>query len=596
MILESPVYLALLGLAVGIVLLHFLNTRRRRHEVSTLLFWQGSPNDPRPRASRMRVRVDASLLLQLLVLAGVVLALAEPSFRMRRPHIDGLAIVLDGSASLRARSPEGAPVAELCRKEALSLLARYPTTPVAVLELTESPRVLAPLSRDHESARRAIADWEPTWFANGSAEDLLAVLGVSEEPYERIVLLTDASPPFVLPNLDVLSFPAGGNVAITAFSVRDDPSSGGAIAFARVRNGLTADYQGALRVSDGTRRTSVTVYLPSGDEQDFVIPFPASRGPLFTAEVEGGDAFPADDSRQAGLARPTEWRIRVVGEADRYLRAALSAVGRVTFLAAGDPASADLTVVCGASIPEGTSGGVLLVHASFPETIVLGEDEETASAVLAVDAPDDPLLAGVDPLDFVIRRSPPARPYVEGTTLVSLGGNPLLWRADLPGRRVVLLAADPLETNLPLCVDFPILVWNAVRWLSLTNPSAPPANPVVGEPVPFSPYGVPERLEDPAGREIEVTAGSAGFVARAPGIYRLTTSSGTFAVAVNVPWDESPRRDPSPPQRPQPPASDATELGAAFFRAWPAAAGLALVCLVLEAALCRRAAQTRRRT
>ena len=59
MILVSPAYLSLLALAAGIVLLYFLHTRRQRHEVSALFLWEQLPNDPRTRAARIRIRIDA---------------------------------------------------------------------------------------------------------------------------------------------------------------------------------------------------------------------------------------------------------------------------------------------------------------------------------------------------------------------------------------------------------------------------------------------------------------------------------------------------------------------------------------------------------
>jgi Ca-activated chloride channel family protein len=211
-IFVSPVYLSLLALAAGIILLYFLHTRRQRHEVSALFLWEELPNDPRTRAARIRIRIDALLLLQLLVLVAVVLALAQPAFLTKKPRLAGLAIVLDGSASLHGRSADGRLVADLARSEASALLDRYPTTPVALLELSTSPRVLAPVSTDHERVRRAIAAWEPTWFGNGTGEDLTGLLASQGGTFERVVLLTDGQPAFSLPDLEVVPFSPGENL------------------------------------------------------------------------------------------------------------------------------------------------------------------------------------------------------------------------------------------------------------------------------------------------------------------------------------------------------------------------------------------------
>jgi hypothetical protein len=268
----------------------------------------------------------------------------------------------------------------------------------------------------------------------------------------------------------------------------------------------------------------------------------------------------------------------------------------VRFQNATDPAPADLTVACDVSLPEDTPGSVLLVHSSLAGIAEVGDDREVEPGPLIADAPADPLLANVDPLNFVVRRAPTVRLLVDGVTLLSAGGQPLLWRAALPNRRIVVLAPDPLRTNLPLCVDFPILVWNIVRWLSLANPSAPVTAAVVGEPIPFLSYGIPERLEDPSNREMRVDGNAAGFVAKAPGVYRLSTSSGTYAVAVNVDWNESPRAARDHTASPSRPAEGRARLETAFFLAWPIAAAVALVLLIVECILFQRLGFPRRRT
>ncbi|MDD4903377.1 MAG: VWA domain-containing protein, partial [Candidatus Bipolaricaulis sp.] len=525
MILVSAGHLWLLALAAWIVFLHFLHSRRERHDVAYVALWEGLPDDSRARAARLRVRWNGLIVLQLFVLAAVVLALAGPALVTTKPSLASLAIVLDGSASIHGRSASGTGTADLVRSEALAVLDRYTATPIAVLELSSSPRVLAPLSEDPEEARRAIAAWEPTWFADGTEEDLRGLLAGQGGAFERVVLLTDHPSGFSLPGLDVAVFSPGENVALTAFSVREDPRGTGAIAFVRVRNDTSSYREAVVRLSDGAWSTRLSALLSPGEEEAYVLPFPMSLGPVFTAAIEGGDAFPADDSRVFSLARRTEWTVRVVGEIDRYLRAALTSVGGVRFLEADDPTAADIIVACGVALPADVPGSVFVIHGSLSGVVEVGEDEERSPGLVAEVAPGDPILESVDPANLVVLRSPGIEPRAAGVAVLSSAGEAILWRAELPGRRVVLLAPDPIQTNLPLTVDFPILVRNILYWLSLSSLSAPPHAATVGAAIPFAPYGLPQRLEDPSGRVADVAPASFGFLAKWPGIYRLTTTS-----------------------------------------------------------------------
>jgi Ca-activated chloride channel family protein len=595
-ILESSGYLSLLALAAWILLLHFLHARRERHDVAYLFLWEGLPDDPRVRAARLRVRWNSLVILQLLVLAAVVLALAGPARVAKKPSLAGLAIVLDGSASLRGRSASGSATADLVRSEALAVLDRYAATPVAVLELSSSPRVLAPLSGDPAQAQRAIAAWEPTWLAAGTEQDLRGLLASQGGVFERVVLLTDEPPAYSLPGLDITVFAPGENTALTAFSVREDPRGVGSIAFVRVRNDTSSYREVSVRLTDGSWSTHLPALLSPGEEQAYVLPFPMSLGPVFTATIDGGDAFPADDSRVFSLARQTEWRVRTIGPIDRYLRAALTSVGAVRFLEESDPTDPDISVACNVTLLPGVPGSVFLVHGSLPGVVEVGEDRERGEGLVVAGAPDDPLLTDVDPESFVVPRFPAVRRSATGVTVLSAEGEPIVWRVELPERRVVLLTPDPLKTNLPLTVDFPILVRNILYWLSLSSASAPPHAATVGTAIPFASYGLPQRLQDPSGRETDLRPTSFGFLAKTPGIYQLTTSSGTYPIAVNVDWDESPRAF----------AGEQTAAGAGeeavgglettLVPMWPTAAALGLLFLVAESVVYHRPGALRRRT
>jgi len=582
-ILVSAGYLWLLALATWIVLLHFLHSRRERHDVAYLTLWEGLPSDSRARAARLRVRWNNLIVLQLLVLAAVVLALAGPALVTTKPSLSGLAIVLDGSASIRGKSVSGGATAELIRAEARAVLDRYAATPVAVLELSSSPRVLAPLSEGPEAARRAVATWEPTWFGDGTEENLRELLTGQGGAFERVVLLTDHPPAFSLSGLDVAMFAPGENVAITAFSVREDPQGEGAIAFVRLRNDTSSYREVGVRLSDGAWSTRLSALLSPGEEQAYVLPFPMSLGPVFTAAIDGGDAFPADDSRVFSLARRTERTVRVVGEIDRYLRAALASVGGVRFLEEDDPAVADVIVACDVALPADVPGSVFLIHGSLVGVAEIGGDEERAPGTVTEVAPGDPILESVDPASLRVLRSPRIEARTTGTAVLSSAGEAILWRAEPPGRRVVLLAPHPIETNFPLTVDFPILVRNILHWLSLSTLSAPPHAATVGAAIPFAPYGVPQHLEDPSGRVTDAPSTSFGFRAKSPGIYRLTTSSGTYPIAVNVEGGESPRTS-AADEEVAPKGDDgmAGGLQTGLRPVWPMAAALGLLLLVAE--------------
>ena len=95
----------------ALVILYFLKLRRRDVEVSTTLLWRKAIQDLQANAPFQRLRRNILLILQLIVLAGILLAMAQPQITGQtvtgRKHI----ILIDRSGSMTATDAgeEGGP-------------------------------------------------------------------------------------------------------------------------------------------------------------------------------------------------------------------------------------------------------------------------------------------------------------------------------------------------------------------------------------------------------------------------------------------------------------------------------------------------------
>jgi len=113
----------------SLVILYFLKLRRQNIEISTTLLWKKSIQDLQANAPFQRLRRNILLLLQLIALAAILFALAQPQ-RTNQQQAVGVrrVILLDRSASMNATDtdPEsgkpGKTRLEVAKDEAIELV------------------------------------------------------------------------------------------------------------------------------------------------------------------------------------------------------------------------------------------------------------------------------------------------------------------------------------------------------------------------------------------------------------------------------------------------------------------------------------------
>jgi Ca-activated chloride channel family protein len=579
MTLLNPSAFYLLLACLVILLLHVLRARERRREVSALLLWEGLPGDPQSRAARVRQHVDPLLLLQLAILLALVTSIAQPALRVRTSSLSGLAIVLDGSASMRTVTEDGSTRYETAIDKARGLLEQYPSAAAAIIQLSSQPAILAHPGKQRGDLQNVLLRSEPTWNGDGTTSTLLSLLGGlgGTSQFERVMVLSDHLIPDLPDSFDTILVRGGSNLALTAFSVREN-TTGGVMALVAVLNETSAYQDVTIRVSDREDQTTLSLLLEPNTEETYVIPFPNSRGTLFTASLEPDDSFAADNRRFFSLDRPIDVRVHWLGTENRYLMAALESVAPVTLVESPD--DSDLIVVHAARAPASLSGTFLLVHAGIESLLMQGETVPTGR-IDGIQA-GHPILDDVDPMNFRIREAPTASLPSSAEIVLAADDVPLLVTYTDATRTVFYLAPNILDTNLPITIDFPLLIRNIVADLVRLPSRLSYRSADVGEPISLSGRGTVEALFDAEDALVPLPEGLLTFRPTSPGFHTLISDRGGFAIAVNVPSEES--------SLPEPAAGTGAALGPGeaamrLLPLWPVAVAVAIILLFAEAYL-----------
>ncbi|HPU57522.1 MAG TPA: BatA and WFA domain-containing protein, partial [Verrucomicrobiota bacterium] len=160
---------ALLGFALfaPVILLYLLKQRRRRVEVSTLMFWDQILRDEQTVTSLTRLRKLLSLLLQLLFITLLTLAAARPSFSGGWTGARRVVLLLDTSASMLVQEG-GRTRFDIARQKALAVVRGLSLGDTMMLvAVGAEPDIVHPFTDSKKDLQEAIRKMEPTHGETG---------------------------------------------------------------------------------------------------------------------------------------------------------------------------------------------------------------------------------------------------------------------------------------------------------------------------------------------------------------------------------------------------------------------------------------------
>ncbi len=463
----------LIPLATAIILLYILRMRRKDVRVPATFLWPAMTYEIRANALFQKLKFSWLLVLQILALCAIVFALSRPQFRQRGLGGAVTVIVIDSSASMQA-TDVGPTRFEDAKRVAISIIdSAKPGDRLAIVEAGTAPRVIAPLSSDAPRLRRALQTIEPTDAETDVGEALrLSASITAKQSGARIILLSDG----VFP--DIANFSPGGaetvfrkigtsgeNVAITALGVAD--TSKGRELYCGVRNYGLKEVQGILTLkADGKTFDSLKIQIPAGKTHGETVRSPPGAK-VIEANFDLNDALRADNYAVALTDPGANIKTLLITRGNLFLERALALDPRIVLdKAASVPAQGqwDLVVFDGVAESRVSAKGVLNFGGAGVGSPVKRLSTSSKPTFGAADS--HPLLGSVGFDGVFIDRAEQVKANDDAEVLAQFkGGDPLLVVSRAGGRRQIYLAFEPLQSDFPLQVGFPIFLANAVDWL-----------------------------------------------------------------------------------------------------------------------------------
>lgn len=461
-----------------ILLLYILRPRHRRIVVPSVRLWQRLTSDLEGRP-RWRLPVATLLLLaQLLTAAALAIALARPAFP--GPVGQHLILVIDSSPTMLATDVAPNRLA-LAIQTARQLVAGLNLEDrVTLINAGPSPAIVA-TGKGPQAIDRALGSLHASPI-RGDVQTALALAAQtadqSTDTHNRIVILSDgAFDPISAKDLgaipaDLSYQQIGGsddNQAIIALSVR--PMIGAAnryLGFAQIANFAHRDVTvGIQATADGLPIYRQKVTIKAREPLEISLTLPQGTH-LFGVSIDAADKYTRDNHAETLVPSARPIPVTLVAADPTAWQRALKTLPNVQLKtvnpASYKPDDASVTIFDGfvpAALP---SGSVILAAPPPGNPVVPVAGVLPPTAIVHVDE-SSPLLDSVDLSGLFIQQpvrlgaAPWARSIAESTD------GPVMFDGTLNGRRMIIIGFDPLATDWPQRLAFPIFVANAIQSL-----------------------------------------------------------------------------------------------------------------------------------
>lgn len=524
--LLAPASLAWLGLLVPLIALYVLKRRRESRIVGSTVLWDLALRDMRAERPWKRLIPHLALLLQALVLICGAIALARPSGAGRVPAGARVAVIVDTSASMAARTIDGRSRIEQARSSARAIAhALPPGGSMMLIEASSEPAVLAPATDDVETLDRAIERIETRGAGSGLEGAIaLAAERLREAPAgSRIVVLSDAAHDgeIVLPNSVPIEVQrvgeAADNTAIVAIDVRARPTEDApdrAEIFTRIARLGASDAEVYVSASIEGREgllASRRLRIAAGGIESAVLladlpPDPSGRPAVVRVEVSSadpaaggasgaGDALALDDVAVAPSPGARRLPVFLIGEPPASIRRVLLADRDVELFATSpealatrretDPEAPDLDgllVYAGAIPAIAPSGDALAIAPSGEQAfgVPLGP-EQTGIRIVTWDE-NDPRLRFVSFRDVHLA----AARTIAGASaraIVTSDAGAIAGVIERPDGEATIVALDPDRSDWPQRPGFVIFVRNLLERVRARRAAGGIAPGPIGDPL-----------------------------------------------------------------------------------------------------------------
>jgi hypothetical protein len=484
MLFLNPGMLITLATIPLLILIHTLKPKPKQIEVTNLFLWQEVLKERSSHLTFERLKKNLPLLFQILIVILAALALAKPTWMVFTSKKGNMIIVIDTSASMKAKSGTGTRF-DVAREKAVELIdQRDADQKILIVDAGSKPVVKAGFLDDSNQAKSIVKSLSPS-DASAELEEAiyLALSFVDPSKEDFLYLITDgAGGKFSAlvknhPKIRPIIVTGGNhNIGITKFEFRQeiDRNDRYEIMLA-IKNFNPTPIECLVRLSvDNVPIFDSLITFEAKEKKLLIFPYSGLITGIARAILGIDDDFAVDNHAYLSLNASKDIWVLLVSKGNHFLEKLLEAYPnfKVNSVKEIIPSSwneqtlrHDIVIVDRMDFPKIEKGNLLLIDSYSPSIPILKTGHLRFPKNLDWDR-KSPLMANVNVGGLIVEQAAILQADKRLQPVIESTQTGLMYTYEEGGLRAVLLGFDLTKSDLPLKIAFPVMMSNIINWLN----------------------------------------------------------------------------------------------------------------------------------
>jgi hypothetical protein len=484
MLFLNPGMLITLATIPLLILIHTLKPKPKQIEVTNLFLWQEVLKERSSHLTFERLKKNLPLLFQILIVILAALALAKPTWMVFTSKKGNMIIVIDTSASMKAKSGTGTRF-DVAREKAVELIdQRDADQKILIVDAGSKPVVKAGFLDDSNQAKSIVKSLSPS-DASAELEEAiyLALSFVDPSKEDFLYLITDgAGGKFSAlvknhPKIRPIIVTGGNhNIGIIKFEFRQeiDRNDRYEIMLA-IKNFNPTPIECLVRLSvDNVPIFDSLITFEAKEKKLLIFPYSGLITGIARAILGIDDDFAVDNHAYLSLNASKDIWVLLVSKGNHFLEKLLEAYPnfKVNSVKEIIPSSwneqtlrHDIVIVDRMDFPKIEKGNLLLIDSYSPSIPILKTGHLRFPKNLDWDR-KSPLMANVNVGGLIVEQAAILQADKQLQPVIESTQTGLMYTYEEGGLRAVLLGFDLTKSDLPLKIAFPVMMSNIINWLN----------------------------------------------------------------------------------------------------------------------------------